>query len=427
MNINQVIMGMSNLVMEKPAPLNLQVGDVLAAKVAVVKGEMVLLLLNNKVPLQSRTDGQLELKEGQQVDFVVKSMEGNKVVLQIAEGARPAGQSADHQIRALLGQMGMDTTEDGIETVRLLMNNGVPVTKENIESAAASLKSLQYILQNIDKMEEVDFPAELKLLKMPVEKIARWLVHKEEGGTAGHVPEKGGQILKEVLQRISARDVVRVLKTGTKSTPETLDIVKNIREYEGFFKTLVKGLQGYLEREEDMQALRHVFSEEILKHNGITRLSKLLDLLNDGEIDGETVNTLVGMIFERANIFHQIFKGLNLFIIPFVFDRKIQEAIILVDEENKSDKEDSRDSVQLNILTNTDFLGRMEVAVRKQNKTLTCCFYTQSEEVSTVIVREKDFIEDRLNTLGYRLAKLECITLEKQPMLPREKFFDMRV
>jgi len=395
---------------------------------------MVLLLLNSKVPLQSRVAGEIVLNEGQQINLIVKNIGDKHVMLEIMEDNKVV----NNEIKALLSQGGTDTVEDGVKIARVLMDNGLPVTKENVEAVINTLKSIKYTARNLEQMGQFHFSEDIDLTKATVQQIARWMLEQE----SKIVPDdNNGKIisnnkseqteelylLKEELNGVSVQDVVRLIKIGVKPTPFNLNLVKNMREDNGLFKSLLKGIFDYLSINDDGINLDKALQRGVTKDIDLINLSKLLVMVKDNKKTDERIGTTVRVLLEKAHSLSKVLREENLYIIPFLFDKKIQEAIILVDKDKNNGNEKMKDNLTICITTCTNYLGRVEVIVKKEMKNISCNFFVKSGGISDVIKKERKYLADLLDKWEYRLVEYECYIIKKEKVWNKENLFDMWV
>lgn len=113
----------------------LQAGTIFEGSVNSIDGSKVLLGLGNGQTIAARLDGNVNLLLGQSVFFQVKSNDGNTIAIKPYAG----GQLFNPTIQKALEAAGMEMTEETIDLVNRMMEEGMPIDKHALASMRQTL------------------------------------------------------------------------------------------------------------------------------------------------------------------------------------------------------------------------------------------------------------------------------------------------
>lgn len=201
--------------------LPLKVGELLAARVLQVEGRLFYLLLADGTLLRARLNAELELQQGEEMVFQVKSITEGRIELSVVtdeKGVNDASKSteAGYRIRA-------DREDAGI--ICKLLERGLPAAPENIKEIKSAVSLLSFILKNSALVERgLKISREEDLIHQPIDRLVKWLVGSEqpdsiEGLDAQH--QKLMLILEE-LAGVEVEDIITLMRFGLKITPGIL-------------------------------------------------------------------------------------------------------------------------------------------------------------------------------------------------------------
>lgn len=430
MQTNPILLDVTSADKDCITSLKLVEGQLLTAKVARIKGEMVLLVLNSRIPLQSRLCCSLNLAEGQKLKLKVKEAGPNKLVFEVINEA----QTHYRNLKSLLKQIGIGASETNCRIAKAIMGEGLPVTEENINFVSSTLKSIRYILDNIQQLEEVRLPEGTDIVKAPVGDIARWMTDnvKEKGKSIDpiHIEKMG--VIAKALKDISCNEVARLLRLGIKPTPSNLEMMVISKQNRGFLKDLIKLIW---DNHETVTASKELNTMEDGKSKYVPQINrikvgelvkKVSKNFKQGTPDVKP-RAVLELLVQRASVLDKALKGADCHIVPFTVDGNLQEAIIMVEEGKRHKKEQPGDEIQFFISTQTRHIGKIGVAVAIKGSVIGCKFMLEGEGISRFIEQEKDLLCELLNEIGYGLLYLTCTISKRGRNSEKIKFFDMRV
>jgi hypothetical protein len=337
--------------------LPLKVGELLAARVLQVEGRLFYLLLADGTLLRARLNAELELQQGEEMVFQVKSITEGRIELSVVtdeKGVNDASKSteAGYRIRA-------DREDAGI--ICKLLERGLPAAPENIKEIKSAVSLLSFILKNSALVERgLKISREEDLIHQPIDRLVKWLVGSEqpdsiEGLDAQH--QKLMLILEE-LAGVEVEDIITLMRFGLKITPGNLMLAKNLRENKGFPGILLKSIyeepesmdktqrpNGQPKAEEETAFWEAAKGRrEDRKGPGAQNLAgskaEPVDLKNllKGIIESNRAaprqRAAAELLMERVRFLEEVLSDRNLLVFPFLFDGQISECWIRVSQGN---------------------------------------------------------------------------------------------
>jgi hypothetical protein len=410
MNLNPI---MPDLMTERiKDALPLKVGELLAARVLQVEGRLFYLLLADGTVLRAGLRADVELQQGEETVFQVKSIKEGRIELSVVTGERgepDAIKSVEVGYRSRA-----DHEDAGI--IFKLLERGLPVTPENIKEIKRAAKLLAFILKNnalVAKGQPI--PEGEDLIHQPIERLVKWLVGSKQQDSVGGLDGKHQKLLLilEELAGVEVEDIVTLKKFGLEITPGSLVLAKNLRENKGFSGILLKSIyeepgsrdivqmpSGQPKAEEEMAFWdaakgRREDGKGFEAQNRDGSKAEPVDIKNflKGIIENSEAaprqRAAVELLMERSCFLEEVLSGRNIFVFPFLFDGQIYECWIRVNQGNGESKQ-QREELELVVEVETPYLGSIRAQIKLKDKRVDLNFFVLKEQAKSLIEREKE-------------------------------------
>ncbi|MGI6697960.1 MAG: flagellar hook-length control protein FliK [Clostridia bacterium] len=429
--------------------LPLKVGELLAARVLQVEGRLFYLLLADGTLLRARLNAELELQQGEEMVFQVKSITEGRIELSVVtdeKGVNDASKSteAGYRIRA-------DREDAGI--ICKLLERGLPAAPENIKEIKSAVSLLSFILKNSALVERgLKISREEDLIHQPIDRLVKWLVGSEqpdsiEGLDAQH--QKLMLILEE-LAGVEVEDIITLMRFGLKITPGNLMLAKNLRENKGFPGILLKSIyeepesmdktqrpNGQPKAEEETAFWEAAKGRrEDRKGPGAQNLAgskaEPVDLKNllKGIIESNRAaprqRAAAELLMERVRFLEEVLSDRNLLVFPFLFDGQISECWIRVSQGNGKFKQQESE-LELVVETEPPNLGSIRVQIKLKDKRVDLNFFVLKEQAKSLIEKEKENLRQSIERSGFSVNRISCRRMEDIRPETVRRFLDLRV
>ena len=429
--------------------LPLKVGELLAARVLQVEGRLFYLLLADGTLLRARLNAELELQQGEEMVFQVKSITEGRIELSVVtdeKGVNDASKSteAGYRIRA-------DREDAGI--ICKLLERGLPAAPENIKEIKSAVSLLSFILKNSALVERgLKISREEDLIHQPIDRLVKWLVGSEqpdsiEGLDAQH--QKLMLILEE-LAGVEVEDIITLMRLGLKITPGNLMLAKNLRENKGFPGILLKSIyeepesmdktqrpNGQPKAEEETAFWEAAKGRrEDRKGPGAQNLAgskaEPVDLKNllKGIIESNRAaprqRAAAELLMERVRFLEEVLSDRNLLVFPFLFDGQISECWIRVSQGNGKFKQQESE-LELVVETEPPNLGSIRVQIKLKDKRVDLNFFVLKEQAKSLIEKEKENLRQSIERSGFSVNRISCRRMEDIRPETVRRFLDLRV
>lgn len=406
----------------------LKQGQVLNAQVERIKDEMVLLLLNSKIPLKSRMLGKIPLEEGQVINLEVKKVSGNEITLAIVREEKYNEQEFGVNSRRPNAVLAGDTQD--IEEV--FIKNGPTETAKSAGEAKAVMDKVRYVFENVEKLAGFKSGSCWGVLKATINEMVDF-INGNGQNTRENARAFESASIKDILAELvdaKPEDVIRLIKLNRELTPLNLILAKNIRENKGFLKPLLKVLY---ESEKTLDLKGQTPSNPDLgsAKKGLERIELpelLTKFLQESDAESKT-GTVLQFICEKAYQIGKTLRAQNCFLIPFLFNGEPEEALIIVKNFNrqKSAASPEKDYLEMEIITNPSYLGEIRSLIKIQGKNMVCTFFAKKDQTVDLLEKYKNELDERIEEKGYKVVALSCIKQNKDVLYMKDNTFDLRV
>jgi hypothetical protein len=429
--------------------LPLKVGELLAARVLQVEGRLFYLLLADGTLLRARLNAELELPQGEEMIFQVKSITEGRIELSVVTGEKGVPDAsknteAGYRIRA-------DREDAGI--ICKLLERGLPAAPENIKEVKSKLTLLTLILKNsalaakgppISQGED--------LIHQPIDRLVNWLIGSKQQESNEGLDGRYQKLLLilEELAGVEVEDIITLMRFGLKITPGSLILAKNLRENKGFPGILLKSIyeepgsgditQKPIEQpgaEEETAfcdtakgTREHRMRSEAQNRDGPK--AEPLDLKNllKGIIENNRAaprqRAAAELLVERIYFLEEVLSGRNIFVFPFLFDGKISECWIRVNQGNGESKQQG-DVLELVVEAEPQYLGSIRVQIKLKEKRVDLNFFVSKEQTKSLIEREKESLRRSIERSGFSVNRITCRRMEESKPETVRRFLDLRV
>lgn len=459
--------------------LSVAVGDILSGRVAEMKGNDILLMLDSGQTLSAKLSGDMNITVGQSLSFEVKSSVNNQTEL------RPlyTNLTATPTVLSALSEASLPPTERNIAMVQNMMEEGMAVNKQALLDMVANLNanpkvSVETLVQmqklglNIDDTTIHQFENyknfEHKIvgdvLNMSdglsnvfsellisgdednafnkLSQVLDMVASENDNNTAG-IPKNmdEGQI-KAVLSDIN--ELLDVLKRGGEdSQSDSSDVSTNIlNKADTLLKTYLNNTQAF--PDEIKENLKELFNDSefkgILKDNLVKQLTlkpeeireegkvenlykrilengnKALDILNNTPLESSTSAKSAQNLMDNVQFMNQLNEMMTYVQLPLKLSQENAHGDLYV-YTNKKKLADRDGNFSALLHLDMEHLGPMDVYVAMQQEKVNTHFYMQDEATLDFIEANIHILDERLTKKGYKMNTTVSVTEEAKSMV----------
>lgn len=421
-------------------------GDKFMAEIIDIKADTVTLKLNDNSTLQAKSLVLPEAKIGERVIFAVK--DNSDGVVQIEFVKNQDGDVPESFVNGVLNKFEIPVNKENGDIIRLLVNNDVELSQENVDKAMF----LKYSDNNIstDKLMfllEENIPLEkntVSVLNGILDKslgLKNNIVELCEELVANKDTELAKDVFKllEIEPSLYENDEFKadIKKMTTSVDKESFALNQDFnKNSEDKLKRLFNEISDKLfVRLEDKESFKKIAK----------KLEKLYKISEKGSEIAQDKNETLSKTFQniKSNLdfTKEIGEYKSYVQIPFSFgeDRK-EECELYVFKNPKGSKNINADDTSMLLGLDMAYLGRVEVYVRKSGKSLG--LQIKSDNENSLKLMKKSFLSlDRaLKAKGYTISEVSFKDIEeafdvtkkleenKNTNIGKKRFsFDMRI
>lgn len=435
---------------------SLKIGDLLKVEIIDSLQKQLKLLLADGTTLEAQLDKAIDLYIGQKITLEVKDIIGKQIFMEINLGEQASKQSNENEgIKNILKQLDMVITPKTEETVKLLMQNRLPVTKENIRQVELGLKTSQLPIATLFSMLENHIPVtgstlaqmeayekgEIKLQGQLEALIKDILLtdNMEELETVLTILSKAKkQMNVQVAQQDNIEETsVKVDQANTNNQTVSKNEVP-VNSQDHLINTEPKAINekiefgasreqiiprniGVIKREitDLIKDLFFIKPEQIKNHTdtklkNITKLYKdiyeVIDALEKTQEQSDT-NQKVNIYTDlKSNIefLNMASKYDTMIHIPLIIQNQYKHGELYIFNQKKHSKSNYHEASML-ISLDTVSLGTVEAYIKKYNKQISCQFKTDDNSVEKIIKQNITLLKENLKSKGYDLTTVTYI------------------
>jgi hypothetical protein len=440
----------------------IRAGELLAARVLHIEGEMLQLMLESGAVLKTRLLADLTLQKGEELVLQVKGVRDGSIEMSVAYRKQSAVEKPENNT----GEYGARKSTGEMSIIEKLVENRLPVTPESIKEVQRALKQIYFLRDNFTRTAKT-LPTECTI-DVPIDKIVRWLAGRKntaagqtaaEGEAATAEEAKVGRdteeleksyLLMEELTEVEAEDVIKLKKFGLRLSLQNLVLSKNLRENKGFPGILLKTFFDKAGIEKEAQFTK----KETIKTTPESESKGTEKALKDGGSDqvlyrraqkAEPVDIKVllkkviwdekalpsqrvaaELLEQRAFLLDQALSGQDLCIFPFMFDGRVFECLVKGGKQKGSSGQ-RQDVLELAVDTNPPGLGRIRVLIRVSGRDTEFGFFVDKEDTKSLIDRQRNTLREDIEKLGFRVNRITCGRMQERKPETADVFLDVKV
>ncbi|WMM26717.1 hypothetical protein RBU61_08560 [Tissierella sp. MB52-C2] len=431
-------------------------GNILEGKIVDILGKNIIIDIKNYGTFEANLETDLNIKLDDEVSFLVKSSDDNKVQLKPLVQEELISYKSIHKkendsIIKLLKGLNIKETKESIEIVKSLMKYNIPITEKNLNYCIKTLDKL-YQLSNLkedDKVillnstnlnESLAEDNDISVEKMDIKSFL--IIDKDEfkeyrdisqqiknfmGNESKVLMEnqpklsiiKGTEesIINNIDIDFSDEDIKIItffLKNNIKSS---LNNIKNIRdfnedpiEFSKDFKE-IDNILSKIKSPELTKAKAMSYEDNILKNinlikdERVVELQKIINnLKNDSDLQlREDLNRLESKI----DFLNEINRDLSFVFFPINYEKRNLDGIITLIKEDKRKKRNN-DKINIFINLETHNLGNIKVSCELSSNNLYIKINVKRKDLELFKSTEQHLVE-KIQSIGYSLDRVEFI------------------
>lgn len=396
-------------------------GDKFMAEIVNIKADTVTLRLNDNSTLEAKSLVLPDAKIGERVIFAVK--ENNDGVIKIEFVKDADANIPDNFASGILNKFEIPVNNENRQVIRLMAENNIPLTEENVNKAM------------FFKYSDVDISSD-KLLFLLEENIP---AQKDTVSVLNGIMDNSISMKNSIMSICEEIVSIKDTDVGEKLF-ELLEIDENIFKSD-FLNLKNSDLKGLNLKASDFKSLDlknsdYKNNEVILKHifneisdklfiklnkddfkNAEKKLSQIYDIAVKGKKIAENNNEVLTKAFDnvRKNIeFTNHINEYKQYIqIPFSFGaNKKEQCELFVFKNPKGSKINTKNASML-LGLDTAFLGRVEVYINKNINSLSMQIKSDKNESLSIMKKNFSKLDALLKNKGYSINAISFKNIDE--------------
>lgn len=404
-------------------------GDKFLAEIIDIKADTVTLRLNDNSTLQAKSLVLPEARIGERVIFAVK--DNSDGVIQLEFVKNQDSDIPDSFVKGVLNKLEIPVNKENSEVIRLLAENNVELSEANVDKAMF----IKYSDKNISTDKLMFLLEESIPLEKNTVSVLNGILDKSLG-LKNNVLELCEELVATRDTEIS-REIFKLLELEPSLYEEgfenSLDNNKILEENFSDKALLnfepIKNDKLKTNQKNDEHNLKKLFNEisdklfikmdnkEELKKIP-KKLEKLYEIAEKGKELSQNKNEVLEKAFQsikdNMDFTREISEYKSYMQIPFsVGENSKNECELYVFKNKKGEKGIDSDNVSLLLGLDMAFLGRVEIYVRKNGKSLAFQIKADSENSLKLLKKNFSGLDKALKEKGYNISDISFKSIEE--------------
>ena len=442
--------------------MNFKVGHVIEGKIIELMGDHVLLEDVNGHRMEAKSSIPLDLST-QVMNFVITAVSKERITL---KPVTKENTDADlDNIKNSLKNFHLKPTDENVELVKSLMDNGLAVTKQNVSSLIKAKIAYDIVLESYDsaKMDispslgELDILTVLKNLltkgksnlTVPIQSpISR---HDHDGiEFYDHALEKSNvsdDEMKETSNKkaeITYDKLVFLLKNKLEFNISNITHMNNIVMGSYNISEQLVSLTEYMGKNPDTRILGNDLEKSFLtlknKNEFVkdfnpdsvikelyTKLDLIIQALEKYKQSDKKVLIHLENIKNSLEFINKINNNNQVFIqIPLQTDDTLKNMELFIRREQKKPVANRNQSLKIFLSLNTSTLKLVQVLIDMADKNITCNFQVETEGIKNIFAKFEPKLKKDMGSIGFENINLNFAVSDKKVHLlnAKEKNYD---
>lgn len=465
-NINQQSNIFINRILAEIEPQLLEEGQVLLGEVLEINQEEATIHLENLGRVRALLQGDLMIKVGDRINFLVKSVGTSQIHLKPlpetsgeilnSQENLATGKNEDKEnmyLIKLLNDYGIRTDENSIEYVKTLIKYNIPLSEDKIVTGLQVMEKLEHLLDQLgEKAPSSKVFINIKEVgNLEKNDIRNILVENRPTKETGAInsPEsesgpRGGTELERSIKfansledfqlqirqgDLSDRDIGRIIALLFKyNLKPSLGNIKSFFEFKDNVEDFYKDLYFHENPELfeftnlnkniiiNSDSLKEVMEKNYLEYQKL--ISSLEELKDRGLPEGRGLSRkALENLQDKLEFLNELNQELNYIFIPLVIDDEhMHKAFIrLLKERKTSSNPKSNISILINL--DTENLGSLMVNCQVMGDIININFHGLDQKDLPLFESREGLLKEYINYTGYRLGEINYIYEEEADIL----------
>ncbi|QEK12289.1 hypothetical protein FQB35_07815 [Crassaminicella thermophila] len=405
---------------------SLKIGQLIKTKINKVKNDGLIIELGNGKLLYAKTTFPMNYNENQVVQFRVKEINENQLIIQPIQERLNKDETTERKIISILKEFDIKPEKEKIELVKKLIVNKIPVSKENIIKIANSKVDFERV-ETLFNSKAIEINE--KILNDDIRKVLKNLLKVEFDSGDLKNSNKQTNFKNINIKNVNFEKIIFLLKnkltinisnitnlnnllmkdfTVTKQTEELINLLyKNDQTMH-----LAKGVEALSLKIKNMIFKKTFKPQEVIKemHIKIELIKQVVE-----NIDSKERNQILNSITNLKNSLDFINK-LNEFQtymqIPIVLNDEKKNLDLLISKKDRNKKKIDPKDVKILVEINTKNMDKVKVLIEIKEKNIICNFKVTTEKIQKKISKFEKYLKDALILLGYEQINMRYAVVE---------------
>lgn len=432
----------------------LKEGTLFKGEILEIFEEFVLLEIIGYGTIKATLDGDVNLLEGNEMRFLVKSNEDGKIKIKplVNEELQVNRyiEKIDNPVSEILTKFNIVENKLSIDLVKNLMKYNTPINEKNIIEGIKTLEKL---------VELISLESDNKVIMFENEIVSKnELIYKEDIKLSNRLLEKDNSKDLKVPEKVNIKNLLIVDKN---SYPDKTDLSNLVKEFIGnevkiedpnlnkiisFFiknhiepslnniKNLSELVKEPMEFSKDFVNLNKVLINLVESKESKINFDKLKDIDFNMDINKENIEIteknikLLQEITEKSNskimstsnfkkeinelenkidFLKEMDKNLSFIFIPINYGKKELDGVLTLLKENKN-KKSMDDKINIFINLDTNNLGNIKISCLAKQEILSIKINIQKSDLKLFQLAEQSLL-DKIESTGYTINNIEFI------------------
>lgn len=428
----------------------LKEGSLFKGEILEIFEEFVLLEIIGYGTIKATLDGDVNLLEGNEMRFLVKSNEDGKIKIKPLVNeelqVNKSIEKTDNPASEILTKFNIIENKLSVDLVKNLMKYNTPINEKNIIEGIKTLEKL---------VELISLESDNKVIMFENENVSKnELIYKEDIKLSNGLLEKGNSKDLKVPEKVNIKNLLIVDKH---SYPDKTDLSNLVKEFIGnevktedpnLNKIISFFIKNHIEPSlNNIKNLSELVKEPMEFSKDFVNLSKVLINLGESKESKVNFNKLKDIDFNKENIeiteknikllqevvekdnpkiilnsnfkkeinelenkidfLKEMNKNLSFLFIPINYGKKELDGVLTLLKENKS-KKTMDDKINIFINLDTNNLGNIKISCLAKQEILSIKINIQKSDLKLFQLAEQSLL-DKIESTGYTINNIEFI------------------
>ena len=396
-------------------------GNIIQGKIKETDGQTASIAIKGFGVIKAAVEGDVKGLDGKDVDFVVKSVEADKIELKIVSDNSLKDSSTfkikgKEYLSAILREFNIKNDDISIKLLENFIKYNIKVDRDNLNNGINILDKLNQIINLEDG--EIIVPVDSNKFDEPIENqdLKNLLIIKDDTNMSR---DKGLDIKNSFIKEINEinLDIIKTvaffIKHKIKPTLNNIKFFIQLNENPELFSKDYEILKNYFSDEFTnfhkniiiKNKMLDDFPEEI-KEEYIQRLNDKISSFESRILNGdEKVNKALKEYSDKVELLKEMNKDLVFIYLPFSVKEDYKEGIITL-FKNRNRKNRHNKKVNIYISLNTNNFGRLKIVCQVSGFKIDVKFGNIRNAHLDFFKSKEEELKELVKTTGYEVSSI---------------------